>query len=170
MALLFLRLSPDKRHMLMSHIILGTTTLLLLVGLLIVALRCDLLQPWIFVDATCPGWVRILLHTTIAYADSTAQLTRWQVVAAFDIVTEVFLLAAAAYIVHGLQLSMWKKTIVIFAFGLRIPYVLPPISPASSSSDPDYAVSSRPPFYACGTSAPPSRRRTPRSTACLPAS
>jgi hypothetical protein len=52
----------------------------------------------------------------------------------------VALLSTAVYIVKGLQLSLTKKSVVILAFGLRLPYV--PHFPAKklSANPPTYSV------------------------------
>lgn len=46
---------------------------------------------------------------------------RWEAVAVFDILTEVGLFATAIYLLANLRLSLEKKALVIFAFGLRLP-------------------------------------------------
>lgn len=43
----------------------------------------------------------------------------------FDICTEVVLFLTAIYMVQGLQLALRKKMVVAFAFGLRLPSVIP---------------------------------------------
>jgi hypothetical protein len=50
---------------------------------------------------------------------------RWKVITALDIITEVALLVLPVELVWGLQMSVRMKLIVISAFWLRIPYVLP---------------------------------------------
>lgn len=42
----------------MSNVILLASTVLIVISIFIVALRCDLAYPWIFIDAQCPGLVR----------------------------------------------------------------------------------------------------------------
>lgn len=49
-AFLFLRLSPDKRHNLASYIVLGASTIFMVVSVMVVTLRCNLAHPWIFVN------------------------------------------------------------------------------------------------------------------------
>jgi len=48
---------------------------------------------------------------------------RWQVVSAFNIITEATLFALSIYLVAGLHMSMAKKSMVIIAFGLRLPVI-----------------------------------------------
>ncbi|KAL2063953.1 hypothetical protein VTL71DRAFT_4447 [Oculimacula yallundae] len=107
-ALLLVRLSPNKRHNLASYTILGASTVFMVVSVLIVSLRCDFTQPWTFIDAQCPQL-----------------LDRWQTVAAMDIVTELALFSTSIYLVKNLQLSLQKKSLVVFAFGLRLPMIAP---------------------------------------------
>lgn len=53
------------------------------------------------------------------------KFTRWQVVASLDIITELALFFNSIYMVKSLQLSIQKKSVVVLAFGLRLPSVNP---------------------------------------------
>ena len=53
-------------------------------------------------------------------ADSGMQLARWQVVTAFDIITELAIFSNSVFLVKGLQLALEKKITVTSAFGLRL--------------------------------------------------
>jgi hypothetical protein len=119
--LFLLRLSPDKRHNLASTVILVATVVLAVASLLTVALQCDLSRPWIFINAQCSNLVRYRLNFVILFILNLSKLVRWQVVAAFDIITELALVANSIYLVHELQLPFEKKSIVVFAFVLRLP-------------------------------------------------
>ena len=66
-ALLFLRLSPDRNHMISSYAFLGSSTVFLVASIFAVCLRCDLAAPWLFADQQCPGLVSFALH----------QVARW---------------------------------------------------------------------------------------------
>ncbi|KAF8855459.1 hypothetical protein BDZ45DRAFT_793423, partial [Acephala macrosclerotiorum] len=101
------RLSPDKRHNFASNIVLVASTLFVVISIFIVALGCNLSEPWLFINTQ--------------YGPN--MFLRWQIIAAFDIVTELALLGVAIFLVGGLQLSNYKKFIVISAFTLRIPIV-----------------------------------------------
>ena len=46
---------------------------------------------------------------------------RWQLVGAFDIISEAALVAMAVYLVWNLQMSMKMKAIVVTAFAFRLP-------------------------------------------------
>ncbi|KAH6721030.1 hypothetical protein BKA61DRAFT_699310 [Leptodontidium sp. MPI-SDFR-AT-0119] len=109
-AFLFIRLSPDRRHTLASYTILGASTIFMFISVLIVSLRCELSQPWIFVESKCP-------HL----------FARWQTVAGMDIATELALFSTSIYLVKNLQLSLQKKCLVVLAFGLRLPMIAPTI-------------------------------------------
>ncbi|KAB5513114.1 hypothetical protein GE09DRAFT_1163525 [Coniochaeta sp. 2T2.1] len=85
---------------------MGLSTVLMTISILIISLRCQVAEPWLFVAVQCPGL-----------------RARWQTVFAFDVVSEVSLLLIAIYIMYGLQLALRKKLVVIFAFGLRIPVI-----------------------------------------------
>ncbi|PMD55142.1 uncharacterized protein K444DRAFT_98884 [Hyaloscypha bicolor E] len=104
-AFLLLRLSPQKEHKLATYSILASSTLFMIISVFILAFRCDVAQPWIFINAQC-----------------TNLLVRWEVETVFDITTELALFSASIYLVKGLQLSLSKKVTVIFAFGLRLAY------------------------------------------------
>ncbi|KAH7369607.1 hypothetical protein BKA65DRAFT_416627 [Rhexocercosporidium sp. MPI-PUGE-AT-0058] len=107
-AFLFVRLSPDRWHTMTSYIILGISTIFMFISVLIVSLRCEISQPWIFIEAQCP-------HV----------FARWQTVAGMDIITEVALFSTSIFLVKNLQLSLQKKLIVVLAFGLRLPMIAP---------------------------------------------
>lgn len=93
----------------------------MLISVLIVALRCDLARPWIFVEAQCPHVVSKALPGVIFLLVYKLQFARWQTVAGMDIITELALFSTSIYVVKNLQLSLQKKLFVVFAFGLRLP-------------------------------------------------
>lgn len=57
-AFLLLRLSPQKEHNLASYAILGASTLFMVISVFIVAFRCDVAEPWIFINTQCTNLVR----------------------------------------------------------------------------------------------------------------
>ncbi|KAG4415819.1 hypothetical protein IFR04_011053 [Cadophora malorum] len=109
-AFLFIRLSPVKRHNLASYSILGLSTIFMFISVLIISLRCEVAQPWIYIAASCSHF----------YA-------RWQTVAAMDIITEIALFSTSIYLIKNLQLCLQKKCVVVLAFGLHLPMVIPTI-------------------------------------------
>lgn len=54
-------------------------------------------------------------------AANTGQDVRWQVVTAFDIITELILLALPVHLVWKLQMPLTKKAMIIVAFWIRLP-------------------------------------------------
>ncbi|CZT50031.1 uncharacterized protein RSE6_10950 [Rhynchosporium secalis] len=127
-ALLLVRLPPDRRHNFASFATLGTSTIFMIASVLIISLRCEYTQPWIFIGAQYPSL-----------------LVRWQTVASMDIITELALFSTSIYLVKDLQLSLQKKLLVVFAFGLRLPMIAPiilrlfSILAALNSQDPTLA-------------------------------
>lgn len=143
-ALLFIRLTPEQKHIFASYVVLGGSTLLMVVSEILVALRCDMSHPWIFVDNGCGDLVSLnsiisLFHpilppapehsprTQTTWAERERQTNtphkfqRWQVVTAFDVITEVLLFSLAMYMLQGLKLKIEKKLVVLSAFALRLP-------------------------------------------------
>lgn len=109
-ALLFIRLTPEQKHIFASYVVLGGSTLLMIISEILVALRCDISHPWIFVGNGCSDLFQ-----------------RWQVVTAFDVITEIFLFGLAMYMLQGLKLKMEKKLVVLSAFALRLPVIVPAV-------------------------------------------
>ncbi|KFY95000.1 hypothetical protein V498_03592 [Pseudogymnoascus sp. VKM F-4517 (FW-2822)] len=107
-ALLLSRLSSDKRHNWMSRVILLTAAIFATISIFIVALRCDISRPWIFINEQCSNL-----------------FVRWQVVLAFDIITELALVGSSVYLVQDLQVPLGKKIVVVLAFALRLPIIAP---------------------------------------------
>ncbi|KAL9013964.1 MAG: hypothetical protein Q9173_001362 [Seirophora scorigena] len=54
---------------------------------------------------------------------SVQKLTRWDIIGAIDIVTEVALFAMAILLVKDLKMSISRKGFVVLAFGLRLPTI-----------------------------------------------
>ena len=52
-AFLFIRLTPDSKHVTASYVVLGLSTILMLISELLVAIRCDEPQPWIIIGVKC---------------------------------------------------------------------------------------------------------------------
>jgi hypothetical protein len=59
-SLLLLRISPQKEHQWASYGILGSSTLFMFISTMIVAFRCNVAEPWVFIDAHCVNLVRQL--------------------------------------------------------------------------------------------------------------
>lgn len=65
MSFVFMRLSPDKRQTQVAKGILVAATIWLVVSIFMIALRCDLSHPWIFVNVTCTNVVCEKCHFQI---------------------------------------------------------------------------------------------------------
>jgi len=57
------------------------------------------------------------------------QFLRWQVISAFDIVFELALVVMSIYLVWDLQAGVGMKGTVVFAFSMRLPYVVVDLYP-----------------------------------------
>lgn len=49
------------------------------------------------------------------------QLVRWQVITAFNIISEVAIFGMSFFLVAGVRMPLSQKAIVIAAFGIRLP-------------------------------------------------
>ena len=104
-ALLFKRISPDRSHNLVASTILATCGVFALASILLVAVRCDVLHPWLLKSEQCRSSLKA------AFA----------AIAAFDIVTELALFSMSVHLVWKLQTPLARKGRVVLAFGLRLP-------------------------------------------------
>jgi hypothetical protein len=114
-AFLFLRLTPGRGHSIAIWSTISLCVIWAFISILLVAIRCHPKAPW--------------LDTTMPMCSSL--FARWQFIAALDIVTEAALFAISLYLIWGIQMSLKSKTIVVTAFGCRLPYVPPPSIPAN---------------------------------------
>ncbi|OCL15262.1 hypothetical protein AOQ84DRAFT_329710 [Glonium stellatum] len=105
-ALLFMRLSPGKNHIKVSKFALISSIVWAVVSIFMVALKCNLSQPWVEYNQKC-----------------TNLFVRWQIITAFDIIIEVLLFSMSIYLVKDLQMSGKNKSAVILAFGFRLPVI-----------------------------------------------
>lgn len=49
------------------------------------------------------------------------QLVRWQVITAFNIISEATIFGMSIYLVFGLRMALSQKSVVVSAFGMRLP-------------------------------------------------
>lgn len=49
------------------------------------------------------------------------ELLRWEIIGAFDVLTEVALFAMAIYLVLDLRITLQLKVFVVLAFAFRVP-------------------------------------------------
>jgi uncharacterized membrane protein len=120
-ATFFLRLSPDRLQNLLTYAIGAASTIFMVVSIFIVAFKCDNSHPWLFIGEKCTTLVCHLFPRNDIYELKPLKLVRWDVVGAFDIVTELALFLSSILLVKGLQLSFSKKCVVIMAFAFRLP-------------------------------------------------
>ncbi|KAJ5046623.1 uncharacterized protein L3040_003861 [Drepanopeziza brunnea f. sp. 'multigermtubi'] len=109
-ALLFTLLSPDRGHKIASNAILAVSTLFMIISVLMVAVRCDIAHPYLVSRQACPNL-----------------FSRWQAIAGMDITTEICLFSISTSMISSLRLSLKKKAMVDFAFGLRLLIIVPAI-------------------------------------------
>lgn len=106
--LLFLRLSPERKHKTASKIILGLSTVFTIASIFMISIDCNISHPWLFIESHCTGaWLR------------------WEIFAAFDIFTEVLLGLMPFAIIRSLQMSWSKKYMILMAFSLRLLIMIP---------------------------------------------
>ncbi len=124
--LLITRLTMNSIQLIILRSMLACWTLFAVISIFIVALRCDLGQPWLQYGQECPGLVREnlfpeLLSSEVLRLLICLQFARWQVVAAFDIISEVGIFGGAVYLLVGLSMALAPKAKVSFAFAFRLP-------------------------------------------------
>ncbi|ERT01164.1 hypothetical protein HMPREF1624_02406 [Sporothrix schenckii ATCC 58251] len=107
-ALLLMRLSRDPSHSVMARILLVASAVYFVVSIFVVAIRCDLSQPW---NDAVPGC-------------SATTYARWAAVTVMDVLVEIALFIGGVWLVRDLQLPWSKKSVVVVAYGLRLPVIL----------------------------------------------
>ena len=121
-ALTFIRLTPQKKHKTVARGIMVATTVWLVLSIFLIALRCDLSQPWIFIGTKCQDLVRRFFERG-GQELMRAQVTRWRIINSMDIALEVALFVMAILLVKNLQMELKRKIFVVTAFGLRLALV-----------------------------------------------
>lgn len=102
--LLFKRISSGIVHKKIAWVALGVIGVTGFISIFLIALRCDLGEPWLLFGRKCESL-----------------LAQWKAIGALDIATEVGLFGMAVHLVWGLQTAVSGKLRVVFAFGLRLP-------------------------------------------------
>ncbi|KAL8671178.1 MAG: hypothetical protein Q9168_004313 [Polycauliona sp. 1 TL-2023] len=118
MALLFTRLTPRADQKKLALGLRITVTIWLVLSFFLVALRCNLSQPWIFIEPKC-----------------TDAIVRWDIIGAIDIATEAALFGMSVLLVKDLKMDVSKKSFVVVAFGLRLPMIAFTILRITSAKD-----------------------------------
>lgn len=103
-ALFMLRVAPFYPHRLVTLIASGLIFVWTFILIIIVALRCDLSHPWIYVGSKC------------------GRLLRWEIMEALGCLFEVVIFSMAVWIVSGVgRISKGDKATVIVMFAFRLP-------------------------------------------------
>ena len=90
---------------------MGFIALTGVISICLITIRCNLSRPWMWFNSNGPTCGDLA--------------TRWEIISAFDIVTEVLLSMMSLYLVWDLQLAVSKKAAVVFAFSLRLAIIAP---------------------------------------------
>jgi hypothetical protein len=53
--------------------------------------------------------------------DAGWQLVRWQIVTAFNIISEAAIFGMSIFLIFRLKMALSQKSIVVIAFGMRLP-------------------------------------------------
>ncbi|KAA6408205.1 MAG: hypothetical protein FRX48_07947 [Lasallia pustulata] len=103
---LFLRLSPNRGHSRAAWAAFAGSAVWAFLALFLRTIRCN------------PGrsWSRPGTHCTGVFM-------RWEIICAFDVVTEAVLFGIAFYLVANLQTSLRSKATVVLVFGVRLPVI-----------------------------------------------
>ena len=120
---LLLRLCVDEKQRRYFIGALAFVGLWLVASIFVVALQCNLSQPWILYREQCDSVVRTTSDAycrTINDADDL-KLLRWQVIGGLDVAWEVILIAMTAALVWNLQAPLSTKAQVVSAFLFRLP-------------------------------------------------
>ncbi|KAF8858971.1 hypothetical protein BDZ45DRAFT_650581 [Acephala macrosclerotiorum] len=105
--LLFIRLTPYEKHILAANCIRYFNYVWAVASLGAISLRCHLGNPWIDITADqCP-----------------TMLVRWQVITAFNIISEAALFGMSILLVFKQRMPLSQKSVVISAFGMRLPTI-----------------------------------------------
>ncbi|MCJ1401744.1 hypothetical protein MMC11_004961 [Xylographa trunciseda] len=125
-ALFFMRLTPNRHHLLTAKSVLVVSTVWAVVSVFMIALRCQLTTPWMDYDRQCTNLVgRSKTLVTLSSRLTYTQFLRWQIIGAIDIITEIALFSVAIYMVQGLQMPLLRKASVVLAFSFRLLIIIP---------------------------------------------
>ncbi|KAK0100697.1 hypothetical protein ONS95_007149 [Cadophora gregata] len=106
-ASIYLRLTPGRGHFIAVKTILIGMTAWILMGIFVVGLRCHPAEPWLDVtNAICPHLY-----------------TRWAVIGALDMISELALFCMSIYLIWRVRMSLRSKLTVVGAFSCRLPII-----------------------------------------------
>ncbi|KAI5369216.1 hypothetical protein Slin14017_G000950 [Septoria linicola] len=106
LAYFILRLTPQISVRKALHVFLACTSAWMFGSILALALQCDLSSPWSLASGACEGVYRRVLAIGI-----------------IDMIPELALFGCAILLVSRLQTKLFKKIMVVTAFGLRLPII-----------------------------------------------
>ena len=90
-------------------------------SVLALALKCDPAEPSITIGekctnlASCEACIRLICRV------NNIQVRRWQLISAFDVITEIIILVLIIGLVVNLQMPFRKKFMVVLGFTFRLP-------------------------------------------------
>ncbi|KAF1965591.1 hypothetical protein BU23DRAFT_545768 [Bimuria novae-zelandiae CBS 107.79] len=103
---LYLRLSPQKRHIYVTWTTIAISVAWLLASVVLVALPCSALDFWFKGGAKCSYlWLR------------------WKAIGAIDIATETVIVLISVLMVAHINMRLKGKIVVIVAFSARLPVI-----------------------------------------------
>ncbi|KAJ8061953.1 hypothetical protein OCU04_009738 [Sclerotinia nivalis] len=99
-------LTPDQKHKIIFRSVIGLIVIWTIASTFAVALQCNLAHPWRTIGERCDNFLR------------------WQIISSFDIIFELAFVFLSIYLVWSLRTSKSNKTIVVVAFGFRLPMII----------------------------------------------
>ncbi|KAH7407232.1 hypothetical protein BKA64DRAFT_666141 [Cadophora sp. MPI-SDFR-AT-0126] len=106
-ASIFLRLTPGRGHSIAVKTILAAMTAWIVMAIFVICLRCQPAEPWLdTTNAECPNLY-----------------SRWAVIGALDMISELALFGMSLYLVWNIRMAMKSKLTVVGAFASRLPII-----------------------------------------------
>jgi hypothetical protein len=115
------RLTPNKTHLRLCTAVGAICGAWGVGGVLSLALKCDLAEPWITNGQKCTSLVSCEPYVDLFGELTIIQIRRWQLISAFDVITEIIILVLIIRLVFNLQMSFRKKFMVVLGFAFRLP-------------------------------------------------
>ncbi|EGC47882.1 conserved hypothetical protein [Histoplasma capsulatum var. duboisii H88] len=107
-ALFYLWISPSRSHVFVAWGLVGVSVIWAVVSMILLSSVCGFPRPWLDASSHC-----------------AAMFPRWQIITAFDIITEASLAAVSLFLVAGIQMPVIGKIVVVSAFSSRLLVALP---------------------------------------------
>ncbi|KAJ0426479.1 hypothetical protein BJY00DRAFT_272262 [Aspergillus carlsbadensis] len=104
---IYLRLTPQRLHNLLSWGTLALCTLWVVPAIFILTINCGFNRPWRGEGGHCKD-----------------EVARWQFIVALDIATEIILSGLAVLLLAGLQMPLKRKITIASAFFFRLPMII----------------------------------------------